>query len=472
LARPLREQFALATLLLLIPVSGVIVWAGRNAYTEQLVTLTREAERLATSVSAHISQTPADTVADLTAFLAELKLPPGSAVIVFDQRGTVIASHPTPVPDTQEVTRATSIVRQRRWVVAVDIPTAVGWARTLPIYQRTVVITAVATLFMLVLEAVFARRWIRSLTHFQQSADRVGQGDLEALAREPMPSLEFERVHHAFIGMVENLREAREALARQVEYERGMREELQSLQQQIIRQERLAAIGTLLSGIAHELNNPLQAISGLAEVVQRDRTLREDVRGDLSLIHKESRRASAIVRNLSRFGRQQSLTPTAVILSDVIMSVVELRQRRLQELSITLDVEDRAVQSARAVFAELQQVLLNFVVNAEQAVTSEKTVERRIMIRTIDLDGRVRVEVEDTGPGVPVEHEPKLFQPFFTTKPVGEGTGLGLSVSYGIMQSCGGSIGYGRRPGGGAIFHFELPAEPEVVMPARPLKRA
>src|SRR6185295_16142556 len=105
---------------------------------------------------------------------------------------------------------------------------------------------------------------------------------------------------------------------------RRMREELQSLQQQIIRQERLAAIGTLLSGIAHELNNPLQAISGLAEVLHRDRTLNDEVRGDLILIQKESRRASAIIRNLSRFGRQQGSMPTAVILSDVVMSVVEL----------------------------------------------------------------------------------------------------------------------------------------------------
>jgi len=472
-ARPLREQFALATLLLLIPVSGVIVWAGRNTHNEQLVLLTHEAERLAVSVAAHISHTPAGTEPVLGGFLDQLRLPSGSSVSIFDQRGNVVVSKPVVLENTQETTSGSAFVRERGWRVIVQVPTSVAWARTLPIYNRTVTITAVATLIMLVLEAIFARRWIRSLTHFQQSADRVGQGDLQAPPREPMPSLEFERVRHAFAGMVDNLRDARQELARQVEYERRMREGLQSLQQQIIRQERLAAIGTLLSGIAHELNNPLQAISGLAEVVQRDRTLREDVRGDLGLIHKESRRASAIVRNLSRFGRQQSLTPTAVILSDVIMSVVELRQRRLQELTITLDVEDRAVQSARAVFAELQQVLLNFVVNAEQAVASEKMLERRITIRTMDLDGRVRVEVEDTGPGVPIEHEPKLFQPFFTTKPVGEGTGLGLSVSYGIMQSCSGSIGHLRRPGGGAIFYFELPAEPEVVMPARrPLRAA
>jgi C4-dicarboxylate-specific signal transduction histidine kinase len=476
-ARPLREQFALATLLLLIPVSAVIVWAGRNTHYEQIWAVTHEADRAAGVIAAHFKTMPDAGPTDVGAFLKDISqsLPAGSGITITDSRGRIVAST---LPRTdgipvQEPLRGEVYVRERGWLVSVDIPAAVAWARTVPIYQRTVLITAIATLIMLVLEAVFARRWIRSLTHFQRSADRVGQGDLQTPIREPMPSLEFEHVRDAFTGMVDNLREAREALARQVDYERRMREELQSLQQQIIRQERLAAIGTLLSGIAHELNNPLQAISGLAEVVQRDRTLREDVRGDLALIQKESRRASAIVRNLSRFGRQQSLTPTAVILSDVIMSVVELRQRRLQELTIALDVEDRAVQSARAVFAELQQVLLNFVVNAEQAVATEASIERRITIRTMDLEGRVRVEVEDTGPGVPPEHEAKLFQPFFTTKPVGEGTGLGLSVSYGIMQSCGGSIGYHRRPGSGALFYFELPAEPEVaIKPARPALRA
>jgi C4-dicarboxylate-specific signal transduction histidine kinase len=471
-ARTLREQFALATLLLLVPVSGVIVWAGRSAYNDQVVQLSEEADRLAAAVAAGVGHGVPGGGSSLASFLDALPLPPGVVVSVSDARGGVIASRTDAGLPGEERTHGTRAVPGPGWTVRVGIPTSVAWARTLPIYRRTVAISALATLIMLALEGVFLRRWLRSLTHFQESADRVGQGDLRAPPREPMPSREFEHVRDAFAGMVDNLREAREAVARQIDHERRLREEMQSLQQQIIRQERLAAIGTLLSGIAHELNNPLQAISGLAEVMQRDRTLREDVCADLALIQKESRRASAIIRNLSRFGRQQGLTPTAVVLSDVVMSVVELRQRRFQELGITLEVEERALQPAHAVFAELQQVLLNFVINAEQAVLSQGVTERRIVIRTRDLGDRVRLDVEDTGPGVPVEDEPKLFQPFFTTKPVGEGTGLGLSVSYGIMQSCGGTIGHQRRPGGGAVFYFELPAEPERPVAARPSLRA
>jgi two-component system NtrC family sensor kinase len=237
-----------------------------------------------------------------------------------------------------------------------------------------------------------------------------------------------------------------------------MRQEVESLQRQIIRQERLAAIGVLLSGIAHELNNPLQAISGFAQLLQRDPDINPEMRTDLALIHKESARASRIIRNLSRFSRQQDTPPSLVYLNDIVASVVELRQRRFEEQNIMLEVDDGASQPVRAVMAELQQVLLNFVINAEQAVTAVKSPERRIRIRTADVNSSVHVEVEDSGPGVPAEDESKLFQPFFTTKPVGEGTGLGLSVSYGIIQSLGGTISYRRSALGGAAFAFDLPA--------------
>jgi two-component system NtrC family sensor kinase len=107
---------------------------------------------------------------------------------------------------------------------------------------------------------------------------------------------------------------------------------------------------------------------------------------------------------------------------------------------------------------ELQQVVLNFVVNAEQAIIATGRLPGRITIRSFDRHERLVLEVEDTGPGIPVENEAKLFQPFFTTKPVGQGTGLGLSISYGIVDSLGGTIGHRRAPAGGAIFYFALPA--------------
>jgi C4-dicarboxylate-specific signal transduction histidine kinase len=238
--------------------------------------------------------------------------------------------------------------------------------------------------------------------------------------------------------------------------ERRMREELQSLQQQVIRQERLAAIGVLVSGVAHELNNPLQAILGFAELLQMQKDMPESARADLTLIQKESTRASAIIRNLSRFGRQMS-EPTPVKLRDVVASVMELRHRKLQELNIRVVVDEKSVAPVMAIFTELQQVLLNFAINAEQAIVQGDPAQRQVVIRTGDREGWAWIELEDSGAGVPPEHEVKLFQPFYTTKPVGEGTGLGLSVSYDIIRSHGGRIGYRRATSGGALFFFELP---------------
>jgi two-component system NtrC family sensor kinase len=212
----------------------------------------------------------------------------------------------------------------------------------------------------------------------------------------------------------------------------------------------------LVSGIAHELNNPLQAILGFAELLQMRRDLPPGSAQELALIQKESTRASAIIRNLSRFSRQTTAEAADVKLRDIVASVVELRQRKLEQDNIELDVVESGHPVVHAVFAELQQVVLNFVINAEQAVMQTQE-PRLISVRITERDGYAGLEVQDSGPGVPPEDEPKLFQPFFTTKPVGEGTGLGLSVSYGIIQSHGGRIGYRRAADGGAIFFFELP---------------
>jgi two-component system, NtrC family, sensor kinase len=135
-----------------------------------------------------------------------------------------------------------------------------------------------------------------------------------------------------------------------------------------------------------------------------------------------------------------------------------LRQRKLEELNIKVVIEEQSHALVMAIFTELQQVVLNFAINAEQAMLQQSDDgDRRIVIRTGDRDGWAWIEVEDSGPGVPPEEEAKLFQPFYTTKPVGEGTGLGLSVSYDIIRSHNGRIGYRRAPSGGAVFFFELP---------------
>lgn len=383
------------------------MWVSSGAtFTENQQYVREEETRVAALVRARLTEAPEAREAVVQQSLATL--PSGSRIIV------------TPGGDA-----------------AVYFPESTAWDRTWRIYRRNYFIVVGVTLTAMAIVFLLSRRWRRGLRALEVQARRIGTGDRGPLPAVKMPSSELVSLQASFSEMENNL---------------------VSLQRQVVRQERLAAIGVLVSGIAHELNNPLQAIAGRAQLLNRDPSVGSTARADLALIEKESARASVIIRNLARFSRQDTVSPSPIRLADVVASVVELRQHRLEELAIHLVVDEVSRASFLGVLAEFQQVVLNFVVNAEQAMASMKRGQRMLTIRTRDVDGRVYCEVEDTGPGVPVEHEAKLFQPFFTTKPVGEGTGLGLSVSYGIIESYGGRIGYRRSDSGGAILWFDVPA--------------
>lgn len=425
----------------------------------------------------------------LERILVRIPLPPQSVITLTDANSVVVARsldaaqyvgrnaapggrarNPFEVPPTAILTGVdgiervfgNAVVERGPWLASVGIPTTIAMSRTLPIFQRNFGISIGTTIVIIVLTWIFARRWLDASDHLDEAARRVSRGDLSPLTPQPMPTAEMDRLQQTVSGMITSLQRARESIASQVDEERSMRQQMESLQQQVIRQERLAAIGVLVSGVAHELNNPLQAILGFAELLQMQKDIPEQGRGDLTLIQKEASRASAIIRNLSRFGRQIS-EPLPVRLRDVIASVLELRQRKLEESNIKVEIEERSTAMVMAIFTELQQVVLNFAINAEQSIVHANAKERRVIFRTGDRDGWAWIEVEDSGPGVPPDAEVKLFQPFYTTKPVGEGTGLGLSVSYDIIRSYNGRIGYRRAPSGGAVFYFELP----IVPPAK-----
>jgi signal transduction histidine kinase len=411
----------------------------------------------------------------------EPHLPPGSVIALTEIGGRVLARYPDPeryVGRVMEVdfhdapeppTEHTGVDGIRRmfgqalvpggpWVVTVGIPMSVALDRAVSLWMRAIPALTLVLCGWLLVASVFSRRLSTSVGHLQGAAQRIGAGDFSPIEQRPMPTDEFAGLQAAFAQMVQRFNETRGALDAQMAEERRMRQEVESLQHQVIRQERLAAVGQLVSGVAHEINNPLQAILGFAELLQMQHNVPESVKTDLVLIQKESARACAIIRNLAMFARQQTSDAEAVAFVDVIKSVAELRQRRLESENIELRIDDNSKRCVRAVLAELQQVVLNFVVNAEQAILLSKRQPGRITVRTRDEGDRVILEVEDTGPGVSPEDEAKLFQPFFTTKPPGQGTGLGLSVSYGIIDSLGGRIGYRSAPTGGAIFYFDLPA--------------
>jgi two-component system NtrC family sensor kinase len=245
--------------------------------------------------------------------------------------------------------------------------------------------------------------------------------------------------------------------------------EQRMLEAQIIQNDKMASIGQLVSGVAHELNNPLTSIAGLAELLLERPPHPELPREHLRVIHDQAERAGRIVRNLLTFARKGVAEKTAVDLNDVVTRTSLLIVYELQLHGIELDSElspDPVVVLGDRY--ELQQVLLNLVTNAVQAVGGlEPGRPRRITLITSRTDGEAALRVRDTGPGVPGHLAPYLFTPFFTTKAPGEGTGLGLSLSYGLVNAHGGTLSYEPPPEGGAEFRVTLPLyQAQIDVPA------
>jgi two-component system NtrC family sensor kinase len=242
-----------------------------------------------------------------------------------------------------------------------------------------------------------------------------------------------------------------------VSVERDITEE-RRLREQLIHSERLSAVGELVAGVAHELNNPLQSVMGFTDLMLR-REERPEVRRDLERVQKDADRAAKIVRNLLAFVRRSALERAPVDMNEVVRSTVSLKTFDLQSAQIRL--QEAYAPELPLVLAsreEIGQVVLNLVANAEQVLRANHE-PGVIAIRTGESDGSVFVEVSDDGPGVPPELAGRIFEPFFTTKAVGQGTGLGLSISLGIAEGHGGSLALmppaaGRR---GATFVFRLP---------------
>ncbi len=231
------------------------------------------------------------------------------------------------------------------------------------------------------------------------------------------------------------------------------------VQREMIAREKLATVGELAGGVAHEVNNPLTAIRMEAEMLQR---ARKDAETDAAAdtIVREVDRASRIVRSLLRLARRADTTPVPVQLNDVLADVAEIRRRILKSENVDLTIEtDHAAPSVLGLGQELLQVVLNLVTNAEHAVRGRE--RATIVVATQSRPGWVRLTVDDSGPGVPAAIRHRIFDPFFTTKDPDEGSGLGLAICQRTVSEVGGKLWLEDSMLGGARFVVDLPAAPD-----------
>jgi C4-dicarboxylate-specific signal transduction histidine kinase len=229
------------------------------------------------------------------------------------------------------------------------------------------------------------------------------------------------------------------------------------LKEQLIHSERLSAVGQLVAGVAHEINNPLQAVMGFTELLIESED-RPHVRADLEQIRADAGRAAKIVHGLLLFARRQTLERSVADFNEIVRSTIALRTFELRTGQIRLEEEySDQVPLIVASREQIQQIIVNLLLNAEHAIRFGCK-PGVITVRTgHDRNDAAFLELTDDGPGVPADTAGKIFEPFFTTKPVGEGTGLGLSVSLGIAEAHGGSLELlpSER---GARFRLTIPA--------------
>jgi two-component system NtrC family sensor kinase len=343
-------------------------------------------------------------------------------------------------------------------------------------------ITGVIALLTVLVSYGFATLFVRPVRELQQGAEKIRTGDLSQ--RLPIHSSdEMGELAHSFNQMAETLEEKTLGLEHRNQELARLVEELKATQHQLLQAEKMAAMGQLVSGIAHELNNPLAGVIGSAELLLTQPRNDENTSEGLRRIYREATRAAKIVRNLLTFARQHKPKKQSIQINKVIEETLELRAYELKTHNIqVITALAEVLPKTVADFYQIQQVLLNLINNAEQAMLEAHgrgvlTLKTRLLqqsrsstpalVSRLALDpgnvdqqnagASIEISISDDGPGIPPENLQRIFEPFFTTKEVGKGTGLGLSICYSIIQEHGGRIYATSQVGKGATFIIELP---------------
>jgi C4-dicarboxylate-specific signal transduction histidine kinase len=277
---------------------------------------------------------------------------------------------------------------------------------------------------------------------------------LHILQDSHQSNIRLERSRKAMIHIMDDLRETTEEMQRR-------EQELRDKQEQLVQAGKLATLGELTTGVAHELNNPLNNIGlfvgNALDLIQLGTADPERISGELDNAMHQVRKASEIISHLRTFGRAAPVSREPVLINDVIMRALSLMQEqfRLRQIDLNLKLcDDNPLVLGNAI--QLEQVLINLLTNARDAVSLSAV--RTISIECVVDAPFVELVISDTGEGIPEGLEQRIFDPFFTTKEVGKGTGLGLSITYGIIKEHHGTITVAKTPPGtGATFVIQLP---------------
>jgi C4-dicarboxylate-specific signal transduction histidine kinase len=293
-----------------------------------------------------------------------------------------------------------------------------------------------------------------SLAQHTERLDNSRRALLNILKDSHESNLKLGDARKAMIHIMGDLRDTTQAVERR-------EQELRDKQEQLVQAAKLATLGELTTGVAHELNNPLNNI-GLFVGNAIDRVVLGEVEGervvgDLEKAMEQVRKATEIITHLRTFGRAAAISLEPVDVRETIDRALSLTSEQLRQRGIHVELD----HAPGDVFVlgnaiQLEQVFINLLTNARDAL-SEDVPEKKIRIEAARNGDRVKITFADTGPGIPPGLEQRIFDPFFTTKEVGTGTGLGLSITYGIVKEHGGQIAVTPRPGEGACFEIELP---------------
>lgn len=306
---------------------------------------------------------------------------------------------------------------------------------------------------------------VRPVEHLVEAADRVANG-ARTLRVPRSGARELVNLGASVQAMAERLIDEEAALILKVEELTRTTTRLTQTQAQLVRSERMASVGRLAAGLAHEIGNPLAALTGMQDLLLLDGQIPPETQRDfLERMRRETERIHTVVRDLLDFARPEgntsstdsASTPAAVrgVVDDVVALV--RHQKPFRAVRIETDVD--ALLQVNLPAHRLTQVLLNLVLNAGASIASGPRAAGSIAIRARAVEGGVRLEVEDDGPGIAPEVRDRIFEPFVTTKDVGEGTGLGLAVCRGLVESAGGEVGIDASYRGGARFYVTLPCE-------------